>query len=332
MNADQWLELKGSYKALNLRMPCCQTPAVPKTSTIGNFFFAHARRGECNTAPESVEHIFCKVLIANAAAAAGWMVTTERAGVSPNGDAWVADVFCEKGTTKVALEVQMSPQTREEASKRQTRYKDSGVRAAWFYGEKLHRRLGAPSKDLPIFTLTAVTVGQEPKIFQMDKSLTDFVTALLNKQVTWVHPEHTEPLYISYLRHTCQHCNRSARLPYGHASTLAELRVEPASLEAMVAAMGRLSEAITNAELDLLGLCHISQVHPIRGGVSYVNGCQRCQVVVENWFLFDRVTRAANGRLEPSCLGHIYFDRNVRDSGTWKLVTEAGAYTALPAS
>jgi competence CoiA-like predicted nuclease len=96
-------------------MPCCHVAAVPKTSTLGNYFFAHARRGECTTAPESAEHLYCKTLMAKAAASAGWTVTAERAGVSPGGEAWVADVFCEKGSAQVALEVQMSPQPREEA-------------------------------------------------------------------------------------------------------------------------------------------------------------------------------------------------------------------------
>lgn len=104
-DAQRWAELKGDYKRLNLRIPCCGVAAIPKTSTLGNFFFAHARKGECTTAPESAEHIYCKNLIAKAAQSAGWLVTTERSGESSAGEAWIADVFCEKGKAKVALEV-----------------------------------------------------------------------------------------------------------------------------------------------------------------------------------------------------------------------------------
>lgn len=88
--------------------PCCEARAVPKTSVLGNLFFAHAYKGDCSTAPESQEHKFCKAIVASVAQAAGWKITTERVGTSPAGHAWVGDVFCEKGDTKVAIEVQMS--------------------------------------------------------------------------------------------------------------------------------------------------------------------------------------------------------------------------------
>ncbi len=136
LDAEQWAELKAAYKGLSLHMPCCGVAAVPKTSTRGTYFFAHARRGECITADESPEHLYCKSLIAKAALEAGWTVTTERLGVSPDGEKWVADVFCEKGMAKLALEVQMSPQTDEETLRRQRRYKASGVRGAWFFGAR----------------------------------------------------------------------------------------------------------------------------------------------------------------------------------------------------
>jgi hypothetical protein len=329
LDADQWAALKGNYKSLNLRMPCCQVPAVPKTSTLGNFFFAHMRLGECKTAPESAEHIFCKVLIAKAAAAAGWTVTTERQGMSPEGAAWVADVFCEKGTAQVALEVQMSPQTRDEASRRQARYKTSGVRAAWFYGEKLHRDLGRPSRNIPMFGLTAVIVGQEPKIGSTDRTLTEFVTALLNKKVTWVRPGHTEPFYISFLRYTCSQCKRPAGLAYGHASTLAELPVAPASIATVTAALGRIFEATTYAELESLGLCQVSRVHQARRAVAYMNGCRHCRVGVSTEHLFTLVTKAANGLTEPSGLEYLYFDRDALDNGNWVLSPDEGEYQGL---
>lgn len=138
MTAEQWQQLKTACKtnALSLWMPCCKVPAVPKTSPRGNFFFAHARRGECNTADESPEHLYCKSLVAKAAHDAGWVVTTERPGVSPDGEEWVADVFCEKGTAQLALEVQMSAQTDAETVRRQKRYQASGVRGAWFFGAR----------------------------------------------------------------------------------------------------------------------------------------------------------------------------------------------------
>lgn len=160
-------------------MPCCGVAAVPKTSTLGNYFFAHARRGECATADESPEHLYCKFLIAKAALDSGWHVTTERPGVSPDGEDWIEDVFCEKRAAKLAFEVQMSPQTDEETIRRQLRYKASGVRSAWFFGARA--RQGAPvfGQETPAFSLQPIVVGELPTIERFDVSLPDFVKAML---------------------------------------------------------------------------------------------------------------------------------------------------------
>jgi hypothetical protein len=89
-----WTVLKATYKTSNLQMPCCQNSAIPKTSKLGNLFFAHARRGECAFAAESAEHIYLKTLVAKAAQACGWLVVTEAQGNAPDGTKWVADVLC----------------------------------------------------------------------------------------------------------------------------------------------------------------------------------------------------------------------------------------------
>lgn len=40
-NAPQWAELKKSYRSMGLRAHSCGVDAIPKTSTLGNHFFAH---------------------------------------------------------------------------------------------------------------------------------------------------------------------------------------------------------------------------------------------------------------------------------------------------
>ena len=153
-DASRWAELKKTYRSVGLRIPCCGSSAVPKTSFLGNNFFAHSRKGECTTAPESAEHLYCKRLIAQAAQSAGWTVTTERPGASPTGEEWVADVFCEKGKAQIAFEVQMSPQTHEETIRRQLRYKASKVRGAWFYASNIRPGTVVFDKDTPAFVLS----------------------------------------------------------------------------------------------------------------------------------------------------------------------------------
>lgn len=56
----------------------------------------------------SAEHIYLKSIIAKAAINAGWSVITEFRGQSKEGERWIADVYCEKGKARVALEVQLS--------------------------------------------------------------------------------------------------------------------------------------------------------------------------------------------------------------------------------
>lgn len=180
-DAQQWAALKQNHRSMGLRVPCCGGDAVPKTSTLGNHFFAHTRRGECTTAPESAEHLYCKQLVAQAAQSTGWTVTTERPGASQDGEEWVADVFCEKGTAKIALEIQMSPQTDEEAVRRQLRYKASGVRGAWFYGSKARKNTVLFDKDTPAFGLNPVEVGKVPTVRRFETPLPDFVMARRGK-------------------------------------------------------------------------------------------------------------------------------------------------------
>jgi hypothetical protein len=329
-DAARWAELKDTYKRLNLRMPCCQASAVPKTSTLGNFFFAHSRRGNCATAPETAEHLYCKTVIAKAAAEAGWAVKTERRGTTPEGEDWVADVFCTKGTAQVALEVQMSPQSLEETERRQARYKASGVRTAWFCGDKLHQYLIATARGLPLFGLGKVQLGEEPTVAAIGAPLSEFVVALLNKRVKWMRHTYTEPFYLAVLRRECPHCHKPAGLVFGHGRTPDELPQTFLSGAGLNAALGRVWETMTQDELASLGLCHIVRAHqanPTR--VSYWNGCMHCRILVKPDRLGALVQAATQIEGPESGLEIVYFDREAADSGAWVLVSEDGEYQAL---
>ena len=51
--------------------------------------------------------------------ALGWDVVTEKHGETPDGERWIADVFCTKGTVKIVFQVQWPPQSVEEFKRRQ---------------------------------------------------------------------------------------------------------------------------------------------------------------------------------------------------------------------
>lgn len=313
-DAPQWAALKEKYRLVGLRVPCCGVAAVPKTSALGTQFFAHARRGECTTAPESAEHIYCKQLVAQAARSAGWAVTTERPGVSPEGEEWVADVFCEKGTAKIALEIQMAPQTDEEAVRRQQRYKASGVRGAWFYGAKARKNIVLFDKATPAFGLDPVEVGKVPTVRRFETPLTEFIVAMLQKRLIWTIPKLSRPLQIEYLPDTCWACHKEVKQVFGHFEGDAETQEERHGWHARAFTVARLSqdlEAIlsvaSNEELRALGLNPIGLQNVINGKPTkwpYCNMCTHCRAPQNNFHLGEKVRADLYGP-GPSVEGYV---------------------------
>jgi hypothetical protein len=189
LDADAWAELKRTYRARGLRTVCCGNPAIPKRSPLGTQFFAHARRGDCTSAPETKEHLLAKSAIAEAALAAGWRVTTECAGATPEGGTWIADVLAEKSGARVALEVQWSPQVVEDYQGRQERYARSGVRAAWLVRrmptEGAFRSEVRATHELPIFTISMPEGGTSFEVPRFGVGLKTFVTGMLTGSLRW---------------------------------------------------------------------------------------------------------------------------------------------------
>lgn len=150
LSAEHWASLRNeNKKRQHLRMPCCGASVVLRTSKLGTRHFAHTRKGECATAPETAEHLLAKLVIAEAAEKTGWKAQTEYRGKTPEGDGWVADVFAEKGNAQVAFEVQWSRQDIAETEARQARYLRSGIRCLWL----MRNVPGVPNKDLPMVRL-----------------------------------------------------------------------------------------------------------------------------------------------------------------------------------
>ncbi|MDE0033507.1 MAG: competence protein CoiA family protein [Deltaproteobacteria bacterium] len=152
LSLEEWRALQRENRsARHLRMPCCQAQVVLKKSPRGTAFFAHKSVGsQCSTAPETEAHWYLKRIAVDTARRHGWDAETEIAGTTDTRDQWRADVLARKGKHRVAVEIQWSPQTNEEVSRRQERYVESGVRCLWLF-----RYGGFPvSRGLP-----AVRVG-----------------------------------------------------------------------------------------------------------------------------------------------------------------------------
>jgi hypothetical protein len=176
----EWLALRlENGRLLQLRMPCCDASVVMKTSTRGLKFFAHKSRGACQSAPETEANLALKTLAAQAAQRAGWRCSTEANGASLSGETWTADVLAYKGTAKVAIEIQWSPQTNEESLYRQERYRQSGVRCLWLF-----RRSGFPaSKDFPAARVSGdVTTGFKAHLGRQEMPVDEFLDAVFAKR------------------------------------------------------------------------------------------------------------------------------------------------------
>lgn len=137
LDAERWAALKtANSQRKHLRMPCCDNAVVLKTSKLGTFFFAHQRRGPCTTKPETEDHLTLKTLVCQALTKAGWDVSTEVRGQTPDGQVWVADVMASRGAARFAVEIQWSRQSDEETRFRQERYRGAGIKALWLFRQE----------------------------------------------------------------------------------------------------------------------------------------------------------------------------------------------------
>ncbi len=336
----RWAELRGSYKALGLHMPCCESMAIPKTSALGNFFFAHARKGDCTTAPESPEHLYCKSLIAQAAKRAGWVVTTERIGNCPAGESWIADVFCERASAKIAFEVQMSPQAAEETIRRQRRYKSSGVRGAWFFGFKTRANPEEFDKATPVFKLAEVKLGELPLVEPFTVDLPAFVEAMLGRRLAWTVPEYDQPLQVEYLQDICWACKKTVKQVYGYLNRLEDAEGEwherAFTVASLSTALAAVAAVITNDELAARGLNRIERRDIIRGKATqwpYANACIHCRAPQSNYHVGEKLRTELYGLADGpvagsgdhveervALTGYVPIPRRCHAAGRWELL------------
>lgn len=148
LSADDWQALAVANKnQRHLRMPCCSALVTLKTSKLGTQFFAHKVRDRCTAPAETEEHRCLKQMAVDAARRNGWIARTEEIGRTHSGEEWRADVLAEKGSVRVAVEIQWSRQTFEETHRRQRQYAQSKVRCLWLVRSGWRHFI--PGKELP---------------------------------------------------------------------------------------------------------------------------------------------------------------------------------------
>lgn len=193
LNNNEWASIKSHYKDRNLKMTCCDTLAIPKTSKLGIPFFAHKNKGECSSAGETKEHIMAKYIVASVLHKLGWNVDIEVNGVTPSGKEWIADIFGTKDKAKIAIEIQWSPQTIARTRERQEIYAESGIRCAWLMRcRKNQKDAYRDYKDdltLPVFGFYLNDSNDVFYIPRFELDLKDFVTNLMIGKIKWTPKE-----------------------------------------------------------------------------------------------------------------------------------------------
>lgn len=211
----QWETLKKSSSRKSIKLPCCDTRAIVKTSSLGTQFFAHHQKPkDCISKPESIEHLRLKALVAAAAELVGWEVTTEFIGVSSNGEKWIADVYCTKGRVKVALEIQLSQQTESELDFRHERYCESGVRDAWLMKDNVYKNSGySDINHIPRFCIKNFEDDKTPLMSDFELTVEQFVKHLLLGDLKWKEDVGEEIIY--FMDSICWKCLNEIKIPVG---------------------------------------------------------------------------------------------------------------------
>jgi len=291
---ESWEELKNSQKRTQLTMPCCGGKAIPKTSPLGTFFFAHYRKPEnCYSQPESKQHILLKSVVAKAAKSIDWDVVTEYSEISPRGEKWIADVFCKRERARIALEVQLSKQGLNEFLRRQMRYKESGVRTAWFVSEKVEKAISnninyMVSKDLPVFVVTEFEViNPIPIVRDFNMPLESFVRSLLSGYVSWKTDK--DELSVEFLEDRCWSCGSHVKQPCGYFDDVYGCYIK--SVPNCSRVLKEIRDYVGNENLANYGINLISE-HPEFNDNTpdfpYCAECLNCGNPQSNYYLWEK--------------------------------------------
>lgn len=174
LSPEEWKTLMSRNRGGHfLKMPCCDAGVTLRRSGRGTQHFVHKVIGNCTSAPETEDHLRLKQIAVEVARRYGWTVGTEVRGSTADGEEWIADVLARKNSAAVAIEIQWSPQTPEETSRRQERYRKSGVRCLWLFRHK-----GFPvAEALPAIQVTAQADGYSTSLSENKMPLHVFLDA-----------------------------------------------------------------------------------------------------------------------------------------------------------
>lgn len=297
-----WSQLKSKP----VLMACCASKAILKKSKLGTHFFSHHRKGDCASKAESAEHLYLKNLICLIALRNDWFVMTEQEGETPDGEKWVADVYCAKGNAKLAFEVQWSYQNKDEFIRRQKKYIASGVRGAWLFKLKSNKQYwidDIPYQfDTPVFGMKMKPRGVENLyIPQFDVALERFIEGMLQGNLEW-SPKDGQRLIAEVIPHyeKCWRCKKETGVILGVTvknNKNREISFEKFSDEGVpefILSNG-ISEQLLRNKIGTLK----KRFSKTRGESYLSNGCFHCDAIMGNFFIFESLVEYCGDLPDP---------------------------------
>jgi hypothetical protein len=211
----------------------------------------------------------------------------------------------------------MSPQTDEETLLRQARYKQSGVRGAWFFGHKGRKGTIAFDEGTPAFSMRRFLVGEVPVIERLNLELPSFVQALLQRRVTWQVPKYVKPLYVEYLQDICWACKKPVKQVIEHCVGRAGAEKDVLSPESYYEGrwhephytapsvsnmLEKLQGDIPNEELEAAGFNLVGRQDVVNGKTirfPFCNLCLHCRAPQNNFYLARTIlaTKSKEGQV-----------------------------------
>ncbi len=224
MTDPEWEALRRAVRSGRVQVVVrdCGSTGRLRVSSLGTRHFYHYERREgCACRPETPEHLRAKHEIRLACLKAGWDASPEYIG-----DGWRADVLAERGTARVAFEVQWTRQSLAETMVRQGGYGRHGVRGCWFLRIP-PRESHQARRELPLFRIATDPDG----IFRVSSPacrsdqpfpLGEFVQALLAGRIQFrsqltAHRENTDILFFAA---ECRRCYRVSHLYHTRSSAM----------------------------------------------------------------------------------------------------------------
>lgn len=128
---DEWKNLKknDTYKK-NLKMTCCDSRAIMKTSHLGLQFFSHHAKKNCNFKPESIEHLMLKKYVYETLKEFGYKADIEK-NIYIDDIQRRPDVLLEINDLKIAFEIQNTKQNLVLIKQRSEEYTNNNMIVVW---------------------------------------------------------------------------------------------------------------------------------------------------------------------------------------------------------